>query len=198
MSGMLKKEGFDLSDTGNGLSAMNSNDAGGSGSIVDGNQLKKFLLGKAPTKKDPAGVPGFGAQIENALPGASGGITQGVMDGTYYPTGLDNLDDKGAATTQLLEQVDKVPMARDNLGNNPEVRAAVLSRVDRDIDHAAALGLPIRESLQNARRIFAESGFEGLRAALKAGVVALPAAALILRQEQEQRPSGAALPPRGS
>src|SRR5262249_20837487 len=64
--------------------------------------------------------------------------------------------------------------------DTPELRQAVLDRLNRDIDYGERLGAPQREDIQNARRIISESGLVGLRAALKAGKIALPAIAAVL------------------
>lgn len=83
---------------------------------------------------------------------------------------------KGAATNRLLDLVDKAPTTAGLLEASDDYRLAVAARNVRDSQAKAAGMGPTRPDLELARSIFARDGWEGLRAAAKAGIV--PAAAL--------------------
>ena len=86
------------------------------------------------------------------------------------------------------------PALIGKLDADPQIRQAVLARMQGDAEIAAQTGQPIRADLQRARQIIVEDGFAGLFAALRRGV-ALPAAAFVpllemFRQQQQEQPSG--------
>jgi len=92
----------------------------------------------------------------------------------------------GAVTRELESHL--TPEVVRRLDADPAVRAAALARLERDAEVAARTGQPLRQDVQNARRIVAESGFSGLLAALQRGellpAVALPLLGLAAQQGQ--------------
>jgi hypothetical protein len=185
--------GFNISDTGDGVSLMNGLDTGGSRGPVDGNALKK-LLAEAPDRGMTAGkkkIQGpqrasLGAKIEGALPRAKGPIDVARLDADAYFTGLERENaGSGKATAQLLDLLEANPTILDKFDASASVRQRVLDRMTRDSDVAARTGMPLRADLQRAREIIATSGFKGLRQALQAGVV-LPAVGLMVMRSAEQ------------
>lgn len=83
----------------------------------------------------------------------------------------------GAATRQLREVLQAGPNYIQKLDASPEVRQQVLGQLQRDEEYAARTNSPLRQDLQNARRIIVNEGFAGLFKALDAGKVVLPALA---------------------
>jgi hypothetical protein len=83
------------------------------------------------------------------------------------------------------------PALIGKLDADPQIRQAVLARMQGDAEIAAQTGQPIRADLQRARQIIVEDGFAGLFAALRRGV-ALPAAFVPLLElfRQQEQPSG--------
>lgn len=113
-----------------------------------------------------------------------------------------NMADKWAAegpevTEYLLEQAAKNPHVAHRIETSEKIRAELLSRVDRDAKQLIDAGVPeshVSEAVQNLRRVFAEGGWQGLRDAIKEGVVlpsiALPAIGLATaRALEEEGPS---------
>ena len=84
----------------------------------------------------------------------------------------------GAVTRKLLEIMSgaDAPLVARRMEADPKIRQAVLSRMTRDARLAAdnIPGFDPNLALQNFRKIFAESGFDGLRRALESGEL-LPA-----------------------
>ena len=152
-------------------------------------------FGGGPAGKDIAkGLRGpLRQEIEGALPGAE--PKQVKLDTGYidYQNLWGKKEGTGAVTRELKKQLMRkdAPEIIARLDRSPELRRAVLGRLQRDAEIAAQTGQPIRADLQRARQIIAESGFSGLFAALKSGA-ALPAAAfaplvqLLLQQGEEQ------------
>ena len=73
----------------------------------------------------------------------------------------------------------------------PEMRTKSYWNMMRDEERAATTGSIMRDDIQRARKIIAEGGYDGLRAALEAGVI-LPAAVMgvllpILNQQDSQQ-----------
>lgn len=85
----------------------------------------------------------------------------------------------GEATRRLQKLFNENPEILNRLDQSESLRRKAMEKIDRDAKMAAREKLPIREDLQTARRIIAESGLKGLFRALDQGV-ALPAVALSL------------------
>jgi hypothetical protein len=89
----------------------------------------------------------------------------------------------GAVTAQLMQHMDDnaagAPAAASRLENDPAFKQKVLDLYDQSVErHAMTMGdSKPNQLLQNARRIFAEEGYAGLRAAIDKGIV--PAAVAI-------------------
>jgi hypothetical protein len=81
----------------------------------------------------------------------------------------------GKATAQFLDSLNQNPALRSNI--EPELRRKAQMNMERDAEVAASTGRPIREDVQNARKIFVEGGWEALQKALNRGEL-LPAVAL--------------------
>jgi hypothetical protein len=163
----VKPFGLSPSDTGRGVSLLNFGDG------PKPNQMLKALkgdLGNAIKGALPDTVPERAQQFSNALlQGKRGSFMAKKYEGT------------GTATRSLFGTLDNpdIPAIGGKL-DTMELRQAALQRLLRDEDYAARTGDPIRQDIQNARRIIAESGLTGLRAALKAGKIPLPAVAGLL------------------
>jgi hypothetical protein len=86
----------------------------------------------------------------------------------------------GKATAQFLDSLNQSPTLRSNI--EPELRRKAKMNMERDAEVAARTGRPIREDVQNARRIFIEGGLEALQRAVdrKDFVPAVALAAMLL------------------
>ena len=159
----------------------------------EGSVLTSF--GGGPTGKEVAkGLRSeLGEDITRALPGTE--AVPAKLDTGYidYQKLWGRAEGTGGVTRALKQQLMRkdAPDLIARLDSSPEIRRAVLGRLQRDAELAAQTGQPIRADLQRARQIVAESGFSGLFAALKSGA-ALPAAAFAplvqLLAQQEERP----------
>jgi hypothetical protein len=80
---------------------------------------------------------------------------------------------EGAVTRKLLEIMSgpDAPLVAQRMESDAAVKQAVLSRLTRDAELAAKHipGYEVNHALQNFRRIWADSGFDGLRRALESG-----------------------------
>jgi hypothetical protein len=152
----------------------------GLGDVVDygpgGTAMTNFA--GAPSGNDTGKALRKGSLLSDlggAAPGAE--VKRAKVEGIY--AGYEDLWPKGVgsgeATRELFNLLDspQAPSVLQKLDADPKVRAAVLGRFEADAE-AAKAGAKVRPDLQNARKIFAEGGFTGLRAALNAGKVALP------------------------
>jgi len=171
IAGAMSKRGYDVSDTGNGLT------------IVDFSGTR----GPAEIKADLAGIT---ADVKRVLPDA-GVPKRRVFESTYGDMPFET-PGSGAATRTLLDKMDAVPeFGREAMGNSPLVRERAHAMRNRDDLLSKEYGLPLREDIQLARAIFEKEGIEGLRAALKRGAV-LPAAAVAIvgaaMMDQEAKP----------
>jgi hypothetical protein len=87
----------------------------------------------------------------------------------------------GAATTALMNIVNKVPAIIGNIDRDPRLREMIKQKMDAHEAWAIANNDPIRRDIQNAKMVFSQpgeaGGLAGLFAALKAGKIALPAVA---------------------
>lgn len=77
-------------------------------------------------------------------------------------------DGSDAVTLRMLELVS--PEQEDSL-SSPPVRERVLAHADHDDEWSRRLGTPVRQDLQNARRIFGADGFAGLKGAIGKGIL---------------------------
>jgi hypothetical protein len=155
----MGKRGYDVSDTGKGLSISDFSGA----------------RGPAEIKADLAGIQG---DVRRVFPDA-GMPERRVLESTYQDVPFGKVG-SGDATRHMLDAMDKVPEhGRKAMGQSPMVMERANAMRKRDDWLAKEYGLPVREDIQLARQIFAEKGIEGLRAALKSGAV-LPAAAVAI------------------
>lgn len=159
VAGAMAKRGYDVSDTGNGLT------------IADFSGTR----GPAEIKADLAAIRGDVAKL---LPDA-GLPDRRVIEGTYRDLDFSQ-PGSGTATRQLLEAMDAAPaFGREAMGSSPLVKERAHAMRNRDDLLSKEYGLPLREDIQTARQIFERGGLEGLRAALRGGAV-LPAAAVAI------------------
>jgi hypothetical protein len=77
----------------------------------------------------------------------------------------------GSVTSEMLKRLDAAPETAGLLQNSQLYKDTVLARNARDADAAKAGYGVSRKDLENARKIFAKEGFEGLRRAAAAGTV---------------------------
>ncbi len=155
-------------------------------------------------------VSGFGPQggLGRTMPSIRGALSEAGVpmkegEGGLYASRIDaqatDYSDawaegpgSGAATRQLFEVLD-APDAPDVLARldaDPALRDMVKARMERDADMLIEKGWALRNDIQNARRIFSESGLEGLRQALKDGAIlpaiALPALLFAVQEELDE------------
>jgi hypothetical protein len=130
-------------------------------------------LGKALRAKD-----GLAAEIRGIL-ADSGAPSRVKTDGVYMSlTDAWKMGEgSGAATTQLLEKLDKHPTIRDGLNQSDLIAKKALANMERD--KALAGNDTLRADIQNARRIIGEGPgwVDRLKEALARGEL-LPAVAL--------------------
>jgi hypothetical protein len=110
-------------------------------------------------------------------------IDRGVVDGDLidFENAWQQGSGSGAATRQYVETMESLPRgAYQAVDQNPKIPLAALDRMERDYKQAGLWG-PIREDIQNARRIIGEGpGFIGrLKKAVAAGAI-LPAIAVAI------------------
>jgi hypothetical protein len=147
-----------------------------------------------------AGAARTGTQLEDALAGQMGRDISEEMGGQpvwqhKIVAGQQSIQDElarpgqGLVTRRLLDKLD----ANQDLMRalEPEMRTKSYWNMMRDEERAATRGSIMRDDIQRARKIIAEGGYDGLRAALEAGVI-LPAAVMgvllpILNQQDSQQ-----------
>lgn len=112
------------------------------------------------------------AAVEAAFPGA----TPVRMEGDYIPFDWST-EGSDAATNEMLS---KLNPAQEALLSKPEVRAAVLAKMDRDAQIAQATGQPVRKDLQYLRQIFGTGGIQAVKEAIGKGLLPAAAAAVML------------------
>jgi hypothetical protein len=145
-------------------------------------------IGDAGVVRDPEGLL-YGPHRETHIPGATG-LTRVGVDSNYQS--LLELKDAvpggGVVTDELLRLVDEAdalaPTTSARL-SAPSIRNRAGLLAERDDLLADTYG-GVREDLQNFRRIFAEKGLAGIRAARESGV-ALPAWVLAFLGANELR-----------
>lgn len=130
-------------------------------------------LGKELKKKGA-----LGDQLKTMLPEAQD-VQRVTADTGYidYQQAWQAGEGSGEATQILRGLFDDQPELLNRLDQSAALRKKAAAQIDRDIEFAGKHNMPIREDLQTARRIIAESGLKGLFRALDQGV-ALPAIAL--------------------
>ena len=136
------------------------------GKARDGVKLGKEIKGE------------LGDQIKAVLP--EGVDVQRVTAQTGYINYLDawrSGEGSGEATRILKGLFDNQPELLNRLDQSETLRRKAAEKLQVDEKFAKANNLPVREDLQTARRIIAESGLKGLFRALDQGA-ALPAIAL--------------------
>lgn len=129
-----------------------------------------------------------GAALKKGLASSiSGIIPEGEATRTKLVSGYTGFGDEwkagqgsGAVTKAMLEylQDPEAPSALSKL-DTPEIRMQAQNRMDRDYEFAKRYNIPVREDLQNLRRIIATQGVGALKGALKRGEF-LPAVAAAL------------------
>jgi hypothetical protein len=115
--------------------------------------------------------------------------TEGIYMGYEDALAKEGVD-QGAMTRELFRTLDRMPPQLVAMHDrNPQLAQKALDKLAVDAEYAARAGVD-RESVRNMRAIVAEGpGWIGrLRAAEKAGVVSLPAVALVLGPLLAQAP----------
>lgn len=161
----------DLSDTGQGVTMTSFG-----GDLPDSKALGT-LLRKGDLRQE----------IEQAAPGL-GAPHRAKVDGGYvgYTGEWAKGPGSGAATLKVLEDLNASPNLRDALNRDVNIPKNAIARMERDAEIAGKTGDTLRPDIQNARKIIGEGPgwIDRLDAALKAGAISLPVAALFLRQAQ--------------
>ncbi|HEX4571916.1 MAG TPA: hypothetical protein VH184_15895, partial [Dongiaceae bacterium] len=184
------KHGLSPSDTGQGVSLLNF---GKGPKPADMPKLLKGDLGAAIKSVLPDAEPTRTRQFGNAL----------LVDKNYNALMAAKNQGKGKATRALFKAIDN-PAIPDIAGklDTPELRQQALTLLERDEAYAAKTGDPIRQDIQNARRIVGtegpEGGLDGLRKALAEGRIALPAVAGLVGLGAAAMPGRAQAAERGS
>jgi hypothetical protein len=153
--------------------------------VVDTGQgatLTAFYPNTTPTGTET------GAALKKGLAGAIRGVSSDFEpERTKMVSGYVGFGDEwkegqgsGAVTKALLGylQDPEAPNALAKL-DTQEIRMQAQNRMDRDYDFAKRYNIPVREDLQNLRRIIATQGVGALKGALKRGEF-LPAVAAAL------------------
>lgn len=121
-------------------------------------------------------------RLRKIVPGTEAMPTQ--MKGEYVPYENAWINGYGSGeVTRKFENLFSGPQGQEALARldaSPKLRKKLLDLFDQSMERAKIAGDPVREDLQNARRIINEGGVSSLFQALKEGKVALPAVALIL------------------
>ena len=101
-------------------------------------------------------------------------VVRGKIETGYLD--YENLWKSGeGATAKFLDDLDSNPKIRDAM--EPALKDAARFNLQKDADLARTSGLPVRDDVQEARRILSEEGINGLREAIEKGVI-LPAVGL--------------------
>lgn len=161
---VAEKHGFGVSDTGEGVTLMNFG-----GGPADGTAVNKALRGE------------LGKELNEMFPGARVERARTISDAVDFQDAMQAANaGQGKATRQLMGLLDDPtsPATAGKIGNDPRVRAKAAANAERDAATAGRYG-PVRDDIQNARRIFSQEGIEGLRRALAEGM-SLPVAILAM------------------
>jgi hypothetical protein len=171
---LAKRHGFDVSDTGNGVTFINTSEH------PDAVELGDMLRGE------------WGRDVSDIL-----GVERRDLQPVKLLTDFISYEQEfaqanagtGKATRKLFENT--TPEARAMLDADPAVRADVADLIKRDTEWAAVTNDPVRPDIQLARQIFVERGFAGLLDALEKGLP-LPVifAALGLGRTNDPRSEG--------
>jgi hypothetical protein len=132
--------------------------------------------------------------FERHLTKEAGGVPAAVrVESGYIPMHVA-APGTGEATRALrgFLQTPDAPKLMAKFDASPELKQAALARLDRDAELAAKTGQPVREDIQNARRILSKENFSALFKALDEGKIALPVglAAYLGSQAQGLRGQG--------
>ena len=168
LSDFASRNGMFAVDTGKGVSLINDpwSDIGANRT---GASLGKEL--KGDFNSELLAIVGDNVKVDRVK------IETGYLD---YEEAWRAGQGSGKATAQFLEALDDSPALREKL--EPELRRKAQMNMERDAEVAARTGMPLRDDVQEARRILAEEGLNGLRAAMLKGALlpAVAAAAIFL------------------
>lgn len=149
-------------------------------------------FGGAPPMQDPVALA---RDVRGAVP-SGGEPMRSNVDSVYadFVDAWKKGEGSGAATKQLLGELNVTPQMRAAFDNNPHIPQNALARLERDNEWQATWGAT-RKDLQNARRIISEGpGWIGrLESALKSGAIlpsvfaALVTGAALQQQAPEQQ-----------
>jgi len=129
-----------------------------------GKELKGTLGGRL---EDIAGAPGTRAKVQT-----------GYED---YEKLWRAGEGSGQATTKFLSDLDSTPEFATRI--EPALQRKAQMNMDRDAAMSAERGWPVREDIQNARRILVDSGYAGLKKALASGALLPAVVAAVLSPE---------------
>lgn len=158
---VAEAQGFGLVDTGDGATFLN--------------------FGGGPTNSvEAARAVKPGTPLGDAIAALNAGRPTPTSVGMgYVETGLNEFaPGSGGATRRLFDEtIGDAPLS---LFDSPGVRAKAGANLERDARWSQRGFGPVREDIQNARRIIASEGLAGLKRALQEGKIALPAVAAIV------------------
>jgi hypothetical protein len=150
--------------------------------VVDTGQgmtMTTFYGGPPPGAETGKALKGdLGQGIRDIVPDAE--PRRAFVDSGYkdYREAWEAPQGSGAVTRQMLDYIEQsgAPNALERL-DTPEFRARAKERMEADYEYAARTGQPVREDLQNLRRVIFERGPKALEAALgrKEFLAAIPA-----------------------
>lgn len=141
----------------------------------------------------------FEAEFGRVIPGAKAELVGLDSDYLAFEGTWEQGVGSGAATRQLMEYLTKgtdrtsaahAPAIIEKLDKSPELRQKAMDLFYHSNEREAMMWGPAREDLQNARKIFSESGFAGLFKALEKGSIALPVGLLILAPALQEAQGG--------
>jgi len=174
--------GMFVVDSGKGVRLINDPD-----SEIGARRAKASSLTDKASKKEAAtnlskerkGKGGIYAQAINSIdePAGSVKVIPAKIETVYqdYKGLWSQGVGSGASTRKILDDMDKVPAIRDAM--EPPLKRKAQQNLVRDQEMAESSGLAVRSDVQEARKIFIDRGFAGLKEALNNGAI-LPAVAL--------------------
>jgi hypothetical protein len=159
ISSLADEYGFFAVDTGTGVNFVNDVYSE-VGAARTGGTLGKELKGE------------LGDKLE-ALVGSKGTRVKVQAGYEDYEAAWQAGEGSGKATTQFLDKLDQNPTFATSI--EPALKRKAAANIERD----AGSSFKGRKDVEKARRILADKGIDGLRAALTAGTI-LPALAMVV------------------
>lgn len=162
--------------------------------VVDtGEGLTMTSFTKAMPNRNAKDFKKLSAAVQDVLPEAKN-ARRASVDGVYADLKGDwkKGEGSGAVTDKIIAEIDQNPVMAATFNDNPYIGAQAMKLLERDEKLKGAKG-PVREDLQNLRRLLGENGgkdwFNRLKKARAAGQISLPAfGAFMLAVKQGHQP----------